>query len=165
MRRTVLSIMGALFLSVGAAAAEDLQLLPGWSATVYAPAVGPARHMVVTSDGTVYVRLREAAGGGGVVALRDEDGDGVADREERFDPTGGTGIALWSGYLYLSSDEAVYRYHLTEGQMTPTGAPEIIVSGFPAQRSHATKQLAIDNGGNHNVTVGAPSNACQARDR
>lgn len=171
MRRAVVSVIGAALLCVpgllcaSGASAQELKLLPGWSASLFASAVGPARHLVAAPNGDIYVRLRAPQDGGGVVALRDENGDGVADREERFDQSGGTGIAIWAGYLYVSTDRAVHRYRLTDGQLTPAGAPELIVADFPPQRSHASKSIAIDNGGNLYVAVGAPSNACQQRDR
>ncbi|MDA5194748.1 PQQ-dependent sugar dehydrogenase [Govanella unica] len=168
MQRAMWGLIAAVLIAVldgGAAKAQDLKLLPGWSATVFAPGVGSARHLAVAPNGDVYVRLRTAKGGGGVVALRDEYGTGVANREERFDKTGGTGITIWNGYLYISSDTAVYRYRLTEGKLVPEGEPETIVSGFPAQRVHASKPLVIDTAGNLFVTIGAPSNACQLSDR
>ncbi|MCZ6560978.1 MAG: sorbosone dehydrogenase, partial [Gammaproteobacteria bacterium] len=56
-----------------------LELPRGFTATVFANDIGPARHLVVRENGDVYVTLRRAADGKGVVGLRDTDGDGVAD--------------------------------------------------------------------------------------
>lgn len=58
--------------------------------------VGLARHVTVRPNGAVYVALRKAPNGsdpGGILALRDTDGDGKANRKERFGTLGGTGIA------------------------------------------------------------------------
>ncbi|GAB4375144.1 MAG: sorbosone dehydrogenase family protein [Acidobacteriota bacterium] len=126
--------------------------------------VGRARHLAVRDNGDVYVRLR--AGDAGVVALRDEDGDGVYEREERFDDTHGTGIAIAGDLLYVSSDVAVWRYRLPDdGGLVPAGEPELVVGGFPDQRQHAAKSLALGADDALYVNVGAPSNACQERDR
>ena len=58
-------------------------ILPeGFCALVVADGLEGARHLDVTADGDIYVHLRGARGrepdppGGGVVALRDADGDG-----------------------------------------------------------------------------------------
>jgi glucose/arabinose dehydrogenase len=138
----------------------------GFDAKVFAESVGRARHIAVRDNGDVYVALREPAEGGGVAALRDEDGDGAADEVEYFGEHPGTGLAIHDGFLYASSDDAIHRYALPEGEaLAPEGPPETVVEGFPAQQSHSSKAFSIDDGGNLHVNVGAPSNACQADDR
>jgi glucose/arabinose dehydrogenase len=137
----------------------------GFDATIFADGVGRARHIAVRDNGDVFVALREPNEGGGVVALRDEDGDGAADHSVYFGEHAGTGLAIHDGFLYASSDEAIYRYELPEDDLAPDGPPETVVDGFPEQRSHASKALAIDDSGNLYVNVGAPSNACQEEDR
>jgi glucose/arabinose dehydrogenase len=137
----------------------------GFDAKVFAEGVGRARHIAVRGNGDVYVALRRPTDGHGVVALRDDDGDGAADQTEYFGEHAGTGLAIHEGFLYVSSDDAIYRYALPEGELVPAGAPEAVVEGFPAQQSHSSKAFAIDDSGNLYVNVGAPSNACQADDR
>ncbi|HEX5078846.1 MAG TPA: PQQ-dependent sugar dehydrogenase [Geminicoccaceae bacterium] len=137
----------------------------GFDAQIFAEGVGRARHIAVRDNGDVFVALQRPTQGGGIAALRDEDGDGAADRIEYFGEHGGTGLAIHDKSLYASSDDAVYRYPLPEGSLAPTGSPTVVVEGFPAQRSHAAKAFAIDDAGNLYVNVGAPSNACQADDR
>jgi glucose/arabinose dehydrogenase len=138
----------------------------GFDARVFAEGVGRARHIAVRDNGDVYVALRQAGPEGGVAALRDEDGDGAADRIEYFGDHAGTGMAIHDGFLYASSDTAIYRYPLPEGEaLVPDSGSETVVEGFPVQRSHASKAFAIDDAGNLFVNVGAPSNACQQTDR
>lgn len=138
----------------------------GFDAQVFADGLGRARHIAVRDNGDVYVALRQARPEGGVAALRDENGDGAADRIEYFGEHAGTGMAIHDGFLYASSDNAIYRYRLPEGEaLVPEGGPETVVEGFPQQRSHASKALAFDPSGNLFVNVGAPSNACQETDR
>ncbi|MEZ4775469.1 MAG: PQQ-dependent sugar dehydrogenase [Bacteroidia bacterium] len=124
-----------------------------------------ARHLAIRENGDIYVKLRQTAGGKGIVALRDTDGDGVADQKEMFGNFTGTGMRLHNGYLYASSDTMVMRYKLQENALLPDTTAEVIVSGFPVQRSHASKPMAFDGAGNMYVTVGAPSNACQEEAR
>jgi glucose/arabinose dehydrogenase len=110
----------------------------------------------------VYVAIRNSPETrGGVVALRDTNGDGRADTRESFGDSGGTGISLHSGYLYLSRDDAIVRFPMKAGQLLPAGPPEVVVSGFPKQAVMPTKSLAFDNQGGLYVNVGSPSNSCQ----
>jgi glucose/arabinose dehydrogenase len=137
-----------------------------FDAKVFAEDVGRARHIAVRDNGDVYVALRQPAEGGGVAALRDRDGDGTADQVAYFGEHAGTGIAIRDGFLYASSDRAIFRYPLPEGdELLPQSGPETVALGFPEQRSHASKAFTIDDAGNLYVNVGAPSNACQAEDR
>ena len=143
---------------------------------VFAPLWSPdgldgARHLDVTADGDIYVHLRGARGrapdspGGGVVALRDADGDGRAEGVARFSDHYGTGLQLRGDYLYLSTTTEVYRYRMTPGELVPRGEPELVVSGFPEQRGHAAKAFAFDESDNLYVNVGAPSNVCMENRR
>lgn len=137
----------------------------GFRAVVVSDSTGSARHITIDDDGDIYVALRRSRNGGGIAALRDTSGDGVADTTEFFGDHTGTGIHSRNGYLYFSSDVAVYRYDMEPGDLTPQGEPELIVEGFPEQRSHAAKSFTFDENGHMYVNVGAPSNACQEESR
>jgi glucose/arabinose dehydrogenase len=156
-------------MAVDEAAAVDeeagIRVPQGFVAEVFADDLGRARHIAVGDNGDVFVALRRPNEGGGLVALRDEDGDGSADQAEYFGDHAGTGLAIHDGFLYASSDDAIYRYALPEDGLAPSGAAETVVADFPAQRNHASKAFAIDDAGNLYVNVGAPSNACQQEDR
>jgi len=143
-----------------------LTLPAGFCAVVVAEDVGQARHLVVSPAGDIYVAIRNQPDApGGIVALRDTNGDGRADARERFAESGGTGIAIYNGHLYLSRDDAVVRFPLKAGQLLPAGPMETVVSGFPQQRVHPTKTLTFDNQGGLYVNVGNPSNACTEPDQ
>lgn len=143
----------------------QLELSPGFTATVFANGLGGARHLVVRENGDVYLSLQRANDGEGVIGLRDDDGDGVADRQAAFGHAGGTGAAIYKDYLFFSSDDTVYRMKFTGDELVPAGDLEVVVSGFPKQSSHAAKSLAISADGKLFVNSGAPSNACQKRAR
>ncbi len=101
---------------------------------------------------------------GGIIALRDADGDGRAEIKAEFGSGGGTGIAVQKDYLYYSSASAVYRYKLTPGELVPTGKPELIAQ-LPEQKGHDAKSFAFDPAGNLYVNVGSPLNASSVPDR
>lgn len=142
-----------------------LTLAEGFCATVVAEDLGPTRHLTVTDNGDVYAAVRDTDHGGGIVALRDTNGDYKADRTEYFGNTGGTGIGLRDGYLYFGADTAIWRYEKGADEFVPSGDKETIVGGFPEQGQHAVKPFAFDGSGNMYVNVGAPSNACMEETR
>jgi glucose/arabinose dehydrogenase len=149
-----------------------IRLLPGFCAQVVADGLGVARHMVAAANGDLYVALQTAGGrggtpetGGGVVGLRDANGDGRFEVVEKFGAGSTTGIGIRNGYLYLAHPFVVERMKLTDGQLKPTGAAETLVHGFPTDRQHQDKGIAFDGRGSLYVNVGAPSNACQNPDR
>ncbi|MCB0572670.1 MAG: PQQ-dependent sugar dehydrogenase [Phaeodactylibacter sp.] len=148
--------------------ADSTIVLPkGFQAITVADDVGRARHLAVRDNGDIYIQLSVEKNGKGIAALRDEDGDGHADRIEYFGSHTGTGMAIYKGFLYCSSDKEVYRYPLPEGtQLIPDESQRVlIVGGFPDQRSHDAKSITFDGQGHLYVNVGAPSNACTEPDR
>jgi glucose/arabinose dehydrogenase len=143
-----------------------LKLPDGFCAVIVADKLGPARHLTIGPTGDVYVRFRDRKDGkAGVVALRDTNGDGRADEQKWFTEHYGTGIQVSGEHLYVSTDDAVMRYPLAKGQLEPSGTPETLVSGMTNEKQHEAKSFALDDQGNLFVNIGAPSNACQAKDR
>ena len=140
-----------------------LTLPEGFFACIVADSLGPTRHLAVRDNGDIYAAVRDAEDtGGGVVALRDTDGDARADSIVYFGDTGGTGIGLHKGHLYFGPDTGVWRYPLADDALLPdVAAKEVIVTGFPEQRQYAVKPFAFNGTGAMFVNVGAPSNACQ----
>ena len=98
-----------------------ITLSPGFCATVFADKVGHARHLAVAPNGIVYVNTWSGRyyhndtppPGGFLIALQDTNGGGLADKIVRFGPTkadgnaGGTGVALYKGYLYAESNDRI----------------------------------------------------------
>ena len=145
----------------------QLKLPAGFSARIFADDVGRARHLVVTPQGNVFVKLSRLENGKGIVLLQDLNKDGKAEKRTGFGDFPGTGIALTRDYLYASSDEEIFRFALDgNGNIKNAGAPpERIVTGLINRRQHAAKAITLDNRGNIYVNIGAFSNACQERDR
>lgn len=136
-----------------------LTLPQGFGAIVTVDNVGRGRHIAVSDGGDLYVKLRSVRDGHGILAFRDNDGNGIMDEHKGFMPYGGTGLAIYNDYLYCSSDSNVYRYKMTPGELAPSSKMELIATGFPKQGPHATKPMTFDGQGNMYVTVGAPVNA------
>jgi glucose/arabinose dehydrogenase len=143
-----------------------ITLPAGFCALVAVDGLGAARHIAVAPNGDVYVALQsDRNSGGGVVALRDTKGDGHFDMKETFGEGSSTGIGLRNGYLYVAKMQSVERYKMTPGQLKPAGPPEVVAMGLPGERQHGDKGLTFDGKGSLYVNVGAPSNACQTKDR
>lgn len=113
------------------------------------------RFIAVAPNGDVYAKTRR----GGLLALRDTDGDGRADVVKTFGEGGGTGLMLRDGWLYHSTDKDVYRYKYTPGELVPSGVPERIVADLPNQRTHDAKAFFFDDQNRLYVETGVPSNA------
>lgn len=143
-----------------------ITLPTGFCAEVAADNLGAARHMAVAPNGDLYVALQGGRnGGGGVVALRDTKHNGHFDVKETFGEGSSTGIGFQNGYLYVAKMQSVERYKMTPGELKPSGAAEVVVMGLPGERQHGDKGLTFDGKGFLYVNVGAPSNACQTKDR
>ena len=154
-----------------------LTLPGGFCATVFADGIGHARHAAVNSDGTVYVNTWSSAyysgpvhPGGFIVALRDTNNDGRADVVARFGKStpagsGGTGIAIYSGGLYVEEGPTIVRYALSTGNAIPAGPAEPVVTGLPMSGDHPMHPFAIDAAGNLFVDLGSASNSCQMGNR
>jgi glucose/arabinose dehydrogenase len=138
-----------------------LTLPPGFCALVVANNLGEARHATVAANGDLYVALLN----GGVAALHDSKGDGRFDVVEKFGKGSATGIELRGDYLWVAHPNSVEGYKMTPGQLKPAGDPEVVASGLEGRPEHGDKGIAFDGKGSFYVNVGAPSNACQVRNR
>ncbi len=166
---------GAGLAASASAASPDTVTFPeGFRATVFADALGPARHMAVRGNGDLYVNSwrsdpdRRPPEKGYVIALRDTNQDGRADRVERFGglkDNGGTGIAFYRDQLYVEAGPAIVRYRLRPADLTPAAAPDTILTGLPMEGGHTMHPFTIDPEGNLFVNSGSATNVCQVEDR
>ena len=158
-----------------------LTLPAGICATVFADSIGQARHIVVASNGDVYVTLegtqpppknQTAAPAppapkpkASFVALRDSTRDGRADVITRIGTVGNTGIALANGYLFVDEGKDIVRYKRGDNELTPSGKREVVVQDLPMLPGHRARSIAIGNDGALYVNVGSATNSCQVKDR
>ncbi len=149
------------------AAAAQIQVPLGFSIEQIGDDIGSARHITVRDNGDVYVQLRamNEEAGGSTVALRDADGDGIYEQVEHFNDEPGTGIQVHDGYLYYSSDVAVFRKAFKGDELVPSGAQEVVVGDLIEQSSHSAKNFVINPMDQLFINIGAPSNSCQESDR
>ena len=151
----------------------------GFCANVFADGLGHARNMAVSANGVVYVNTwsGEYYGkdplppGGFLVALKDTQGSGKADRIERFGESvesggkGGTGIGIYKGRLYAEINDRIVRYALPENDLVPQGNPEVIVSGLTTEGEHPMHPFAIDSAGMMYIDMASATNSCQKKNR
>ena len=140
-----------------------LKLPAGFGALKVADGLGKSRHIAVTAQGDIYVKMAgRIAEGKGILKLHDANGDGKSDETTGMGNYGGTGIVIKNGYLYASSDDDVYRYKLdAKGNVIDPAAGEKIISGLLNKHHHETKSITLDNAGNIYVNIGAFTNSCQ----
>jgi glucose/arabinose dehydrogenase len=142
-----------------------LALADGLCATLVAEGLDGPRQLVVSPAGIVYAALGSARGTQGVIALRDADGDGVAEERHGWGAPGANDVELREGWLYLAYKDRVLRWRLAPDGMRPAGDAETVVGGLPGDRSHGAKSIAFGRGDTMFVNIGAPSNSCQGEDR
>jgi glucose/arabinose dehydrogenase len=146
------------------AQSSDIVLPVGFYSTTVAKSLGRARHLVVNTNGDIYIKLERLKNGKGIIRLRDKNRDGKIDDTTGFGNYVGTGIAIKNGWLYASSNTGVYRYKLNNNE-PDTAHPQVIVKDLADKGQHNSKSITLDNAGNLYVNIGAPSNACQTADR
>lgn len=143
-------------------AQTDIKVPAGFTATAIAEEVGPARHMVVSKTGDIYIKLSKLKDGKGIYRLRDTDKDGVIDERMGFGDYPGTGIYIKKGYLYTSSNTAVFRYKLNDKEeVINTEQPERLVYGLVAKGRDESKSIVVDNQENIYVNVAAYNDPCR----
>ncbi len=169
--------VGVTVLAVPAAAQQPacapdnagLTVPDGFCVVVVAEGLGGARHLTVAPNGDVLVAV-PGRDSGGVVLLRDTDGDGKADlRRMLVTDAQAADVQLYTAsgrtWVYYSTHQDVIRVPWRVGATTVEGTPDTIVRGLVYQRQHGIKTFVIAPDGRLFVNVGAPSNSCQQQDR
>ncbi|MEO5904975.1 MAG: PQQ-dependent sugar dehydrogenase [Gemmatimonadaceae bacterium] len=149
-----------------------ITLPDGFCATVFADSIVHARHIVVASNGDVYVTLEGAASprmaahsqGASFVALRDTTSDGRADIVKRIGTIGNTGIGIRDGYLYVDEGRQIVRYARADSQLVPVKRT-VVLGGLPLLPQHLARNFTFGQNGALYVNVGSGSNSCQKEDR
>ena len=158
---------------------SGITLSPGFCATVFADNLGHVRHMTVAPNGVLYVNTWSGRyfhndtppAGVFLIALKDSNGDGHADKIERFGAgvpqgsAGGSGIAYYKDAIYAEQNDKIIRYALTSDSMVPNTAPLAIVTGLPLTGDHPMHPFIIDAQGHIYVDLGSATNSCQAENR
>jgi glucose/arabinose dehydrogenase len=165
----------------GACPGDDsgLTLSAGFCATIFADGIGHSRHLSVSDSGVVYVNTWSGRyygndtphAGGFLVALKDTKGTGKADVIERFGETlqsggaGGTGVAVYNGWLYAENNDKILKYPLTKGAVLPGEKSQVVVRGLPLSGDHPMHPFIIDVRGDLYIDVASATNSCQEKNR
>ncbi len=130
-----------------------LELPDQFCAQAVARDLGPAGQLALSPAGDIYVAIRDQDDGpGGVVGMRDTDGDGRMDEIIRFGERGGSGIALADGQLYVAEDQRILRMALHDTHLGPNGDAEVIAAGLEKAQDHGP---AFASGPDHTLFVQA----------
>lgn len=136
-----------------------VRLPPGFKIAYYAEGVDNARSLCWGAKGTLFVSTHHA---GNVYALRDEDGDGKA--EKRYTIATGlhkpNGIAFKDGSLYVAEVSTLWRYDNIEANLAQPPKPVSIYKNYPTDDHHGWKYIAFGPDGKLYIPVGAPCNIC-----
>jgi glucose/arabinose dehydrogenase len=115
-----------------------------------------ARQLAVAPNGDIFVVTP-----GSVIALFDDNDDGVSDAAERSTfataPSLNHGLAVTATHVYASSTTTVYRWPYTSGDRTASGPMETVVAGIESG-GHATRTLVIDSHDRLYVSIGSAGN-------
>ncbi len=140
-----------------------IRLPPGFHLGVFAEGLPGARGMAIGEDGTVFISSLDR---GTVHALRDEDGDGVA--EARSLVAGGLdhphGVAMRRGALYVAERHRLLRFDSVESRWASPQAPSVVLDSLPGEDLHGAKYLRKGPDGWLYLSIGAPCNVCRVDD-
>lgn len=137
---------------------DGLVLPPGFHASVVADGLGSIRHLAIRGNGDIFVSTRHAPAqpSTGIIAIRLGPDHKAVQTIHFSDVEQGTGIRFHLGYLYASSNNAVYRFGFNANDLTPISPPEVIVKDLPSS-NHA---IAFDDRGGLYVSVDGGGNIC-----
>ena len=135
---------------------DELALPEGFAISVFADGLVNPRMISVADDGTVYVTRREV---GDVLMLRDEDGDGRAERVESVASRPMMhGIDVDGDDVWLTTvAEVLHARRRPDGTLGPL-AP--VVDDLPEGGQHPNRMVLEGPDGKLWVSVGSTCNAC-----
>jgi glucose/arabinose dehydrogenase len=139
---------------------DKIKLPAGFKIGVFAEDVDNARSLCLSPGGTLFVSTRDK---GNVYALRDTNGDYVAD--EKFTLATGlnmpNGVAFKNGSLYVAEISRILRFDNIENQLNNPPKPVVVFDKYPTDEHHGWKYIAFGPDGKLYVPVGAPCNICE----
>jgi len=143
----------------GRADLDTIHLPRGFSIGLFADSLPAARSLALGGRGTVFVGVREGAA---VFALRDVDGDGVADSSYRLEGAfrAPNGVAFYDGALYVADISRIWRFDAVEGRLASPPPPVLVTAALPEDLWHGLRYLAIGPDGLLYAGSGAPCNVC-----
>ncbi len=135
----------------------QLKVPEGFSVQPFAQGLGNSRIIAVSDQGFVYVSRREE---GDVLLLKDEDGDGKADKApmQVVSRAQAHGLAIKGNKLYLVTVKEVFVADIKQdGTLGPL---EMIIGDLPDSGQHPNRVMAFGPDGMLYISVGSTCNAC-----
>lgn len=135
----------------------QLKVPDGFTVEPFAQGLGNARIIAVSDQGYVYVSRREE---GDVLLLKDEDGDGKADRApvQVAARAQAHGLAIKDNKLYLVTVKEVFVADIK--QDGTLGSLTLIIGDLPDSGQHPNRVMAFGPDGMLYISVGSTCNAC-----
>jgi glucose/arabinose dehydrogenase len=142
---------------------DSLSLPEGFVIDVYAKDVENARSMCLSPNNTLYVGNRDKDK---VYALRDEDGDGYAEKKYIVFSGGHmpNGVAFKDGDLYIAEVNRILKIEDIESKLANPGQPIVVYDKLPNIEHHGWKYIAFGPDGKLYIPIGAPCNICDDKD-
>ena len=141
--------------------ADAVELADGFAIKIFADKIPRARQLAIGDDGWIFVGTR----GEKVFALRDSNGDGVADdkriiADNLFAPNG---VAFFQGALYIAEVDRVSRIADIARILEFGDAAEfeLIISDLPTKTHHGFRYIKFSPNGELFISLGAPCNVCK----
>lgn len=143
---------------------EKLKLPEGFVISIFADSVINARSLSYSPSGTLFVSTRSE---GNVYALKDTDGDYIADKRYTILKGGNmpNGVAFKDGDLYIAEVNRILKISDIESKLDNPDTPEIVYDKYPTDKHHGWKYIAFGPDGKLYVPVGAPCNVCESKEK
>ncbi len=138
----------------------NIKLPAGFRIDYFSTNTPNARSMALGDDGTVYVGTYKA---GKVYALRDENGDGIAEKTYVVGSSlnAPNGVAVVNGDLYIAEVHRIIKLEGIAGRLDQPPTPRVVFDGYPKETHHGWRYLRVGPDRKLYVPVGAPCNICQ----
>jgi glucose/arabinose dehydrogenase len=137
----------------------QLQVPEGFEISIYSDDVPNARSLALGDDDVVFVGTGVE---GKVYAVRDSDGDGIA--ETRYTIADNlsmpNGVAYKDGSLYVAEINRIIRFDQIIKNLTAPPKPVVVYDRFPSDKHHGWKYLRFGPDNKLYTAVGAPCNIC-----
>ena len=141
---------------------DKIKLPDGFKIELYAKGIKNARSLSLSPEGTVFVGTRNK---GNVYAIRDKDGDFVAEEQYTLDKDLNmpNGVAVRDGSLYVAEVSRILRYDNIEKQLANPPEPVVVYDEYPTSTHHGWKYISFGPDGKLYIPVGAPCNICESK--
>ena len=135
----------------------ELDIQPGFAIGIFAENIHDARDLQFSPGQTLLVSVPAA---GQVIALPDEDNDGLVDRQEIIlrNLENPHGLAFYNDQLYVAEETQVSRYNWNEENLQAEFDRELLT--LPPGGRHDTRTLTFDSEGNLYISLGSTCDTC-----